>query len=155
MSCELCKHPETDRGYKLERSRERKISKTHSELKIYSFVPSSFFCKVEIMFSATTAKRAQRISNSHLSHYSVNQEQFFEVQWHNTVGKEMKSTLQNLALEPSCSSTYQLLTTSRKGMWIWIEKWLYRLIQTKWEECWSAISDELSFLYSFLPSAVL
>ena len=43
MSCELCKHPETDGGYKLERSRERKISKKHYELKIYSFVPSSFF----------------------------------------------------------------------------------------------------------------
>lgn len=82
MSCELYKHPETDGGYKLERSKERKVSKKHYELKIYSFVSSwvFFFCKVEIMFSANTAKRAQRTLNSHLSHSNANQEQFCEAQ---------------------------------------------------------------------------
>jgi len=81
MSCELYKHPETDGGYKLERSRERKISKKHYELKIYSFVSACFFfCKVEIMFSANTAKRTQRIVNSLISHSNANQEQFCEAQ---------------------------------------------------------------------------
>lgn len=40
MSCELYKHPEPDRGYKLERSKEKKISRKRYELKIYSIVSS-------------------------------------------------------------------------------------------------------------------
>lgn len=73
------------------------------------------FCKVEVMFSANTAKRTQRTTNSHLSNSNANQEQVCEAQYKNTAGSEKKNKLQNSALELSCNSADQLLTNTLKG----------------------------------------
>lgn len=60
MSCELCKHPETDRGYKLEKSKERKISKKHYELEIYSIVSSGVFLAKKKLCSQQIQQRELR-----------------------------------------------------------------------------------------------